>query len=155
RHYMQDPNVIRATKNLIVVPYENGITDIYTGWAVYAEGGDGLTLRGATDIFFVRGKESPSIASIQGRVLAPGGIRVELVNAGLQTTTDESGTYKFFNLPPGNYTVLVRAPGLPIEQRTNVVFQGQPVTVGDIYLTPAPKGIKGAVLIGELWISTD
>ncbi|MBV9495001.1 MAG: carboxypeptidase regulatory-like domain-containing protein, partial [Acidobacteria bacterium] len=60
------------------------------------------------------------------------------------TTTDSSGHYTFPNLPPGNYTIEMSAPGYQTSTVSQTVGPNQTVTRSDS-LTPNPGTVNGTV----------
>jgi hypothetical protein len=64
--------------------------------------------------------KDPSGAVVVGAKIA---VTAPTLVGSKETTTDSTGYYRFANLPPGTYTVIVKAPGFETDKREKVILE--------------------------------
>lgn len=92
-------------------------------------------------------------AELVGRVVdergAPvEGVHLELVEAGVRTTTNTAGGYRFRSVSPGRYTLTARRLGYR-DRVVGVELEGGRTRVLDLSLEPAPMAVEGVRVSAE------
>lgn len=77
------------------------------------------------------------------------GVKVQLEQAALATTTSSEGTYRFRAVPAGTYTLTARQVGYERVKRTIVVADGEDGRA-DLVMTPAPTILDQVVTTGTM-----
>ena len=99
-----------------------GVLRIWVAIAVFC----GMALLAGMPVF-----AQETTGGLQGTIKDPSGAvvskaEVELIGSALvgtkKITTDDSGYYRFSNLPPGTYTVTVQAPGFTLLRREGITI---------------------------------
>jgi hypothetical protein len=84
----------------------------------------------------VTGSITGSVVDPKGAPIANAPVTLNATDAATYaTTTDKAGTYRFIELPPGTYTVIVRAVGYKVETEAGIIVPAQqPASAGQLTL---------------------